>query len=88
MGKEKSKEVEINGKKLSCMFCGNSEFIHIATAMNKRALSLLDAEALNLFTRRGLGEAYICTKCGLKHEFFEDVPFSKRSVRISDIEIS
>lgn len=65
---EEENEVIIEGKRLECLFCGNSSFAKIYTKLNKKWLSILDTE---MFAPEGT--AYICRNCGYKHEFFSNV---------------
>ena len=71
-------EVKINDKTLTCMFCGNNTFDEIKTTLNRRLLAMFGLEILNLYGKKSLGKAYICNRCGYKHEFFEDLPRTKK----------
>ncbi len=74
--------VKILDIKLVCHHCGNDMFSHQNTILNRRLFSILDMEWLAAFTGgRTMGVAYICDKCGLKHEFFG--PMSKDLTELS-----
>jgi len=63
---EKVDKVDIHNKVLTCMHCGHTEFWQASTLLNKTWLSFLDLEG---FSNRG--KAYICERCGYKHEFID-----------------
>ena len=58
------KKIKIDDKDLKCMFCGNDQFWQADTLLNKKWLATYDLE---IFSKTG--KAYICDKCGYKHEF-------------------
>lgn len=66
--------ITINSQKLQCTFCKNGVFVVANTMLNKSLFAMFDFEAFTALNKKNLGKAYICTKCGLKHEFFENVP--------------
>ncbi len=57
--------VQINGSELKCMLCGYNQFWQADTLLNRKWLAALDLEGFS-----SGGKAYICNKCGYKHEFF------------------
>jgi predicted nucleic-acid-binding Zn-ribbon protein len=59
-----AKNVTIDGKELKCMYCGYDKFWQSDTMLNAKWLAALDLEAWGK-----TGKAYICDKCGYKHEF-------------------
>ena len=59
-----AKTVTIDGKELKCMYCGYDKFWQADTILNKKWLAFFDLEAWSK-----VGKAYICDKCGYKHEF-------------------
>lgn len=58
------KTVSINGKELKCMYCGHNMFWQAETLLNQKWLSIFNQEAWGKS-----GKAFICDKCGYKHEF-------------------
>ncbi|OGK62949.1 hypothetical protein A2334_06230 [Candidatus Roizmanbacteria bacterium RIFOXYB2_FULL_38_10] len=76
--------VAIGKKELRCLYCGNNTFIKAKTLLNRRFFAIFDLEVFNMMTKRGLGIAYICTKCGYKHEFFKDMP-KDRGERVKEM---
>lgn len=67
-------EIQINGKTLVCLFCGNKTFDEVKTLQNRRSLAFLDLEVFNVMFKKAFGIAYICNQCGLMHEFFRERP--------------
>ena len=65
---EETDDVIIEGKKLNCLYCGSDTFYKVYTKMNKKWTSMLDLE---IFSPEGT--AYICKRCGYKHEFFRGI---------------
>ncbi len=47
------------------MLCGHNQFWQARTLLNRYWLALFDLEGFS-----SGGKAYICNKCGYKHEFF------------------
>jgi len=64
-GRPKTDVVQINGKFLKCLYCGHDKFTTNNIALNSSLMAGLDME---FFSKQG--KAYICGKCGYKHEFY------------------
>jgi len=74
----------VGKRELKCLYCGNNTFMKAKTLLNRRFFAIFDLEIFSIMKKRGLGTAYICTKCGFKHEFFRDMPRGKRE-RIKEV---
>lgn len=56
----------VNGKELTCLYCGENMFYAHDVKLNKSLFVFLDIE---LFSKGG--KAFICENCGFKHEFYK-----------------
>jgi hypothetical protein len=63
-GKRQSKEVVIEGNKLSCPICANDQFWSRTTLLNTRGLTFLDWDWVNKNAQN-----YVCSKCGYIYWF-------------------
>jgi predicted nucleic-acid-binding Zn-ribbon protein len=64
-----AESVTINGKQLKCNFCGNTQFLKSNIRMNTWGTTF-GSGFLSFFAKRGRG--YICSDCGLLHEFYKE----------------